>query len=132
MSLILEPLADNASEVTGQTSGYSTSSDSDLGDSTQLLDDDEQPLTREAQVPRDLVLRRIESFIAYQSLTAFPVREPKCGDKILEGNLPWISISSRGSRNTRSRFVLQKPEISAGLMGLLARPITIGGQTLPF
>ena len=33
--------------------------------------------------------------------------------------LRWTSIPSRGSRNTPSRFMLQKPEISAGLMGLL-------------
>ena len=39
-----------------------------------------------------------------------------CGqpDKMLGGNLRWTSIPSRGSRNTPSRFILQKPEISAG------------------
>ena len=35
-------------------------------------------------------------------------------DKMLGGNLRWTSIPSRGSRNTSSRFILQKPEISAG------------------
>ena len=39
--------------------------------------------------------------------------------------LRWTSIPSRGSRNTPSRFILQKPDISAGLMGLLDRPISI-------
>ena len=48
--------------------------------------------------------------------------------KILGGNLRWTSIPSRGSRNMASPFILQKPEISASLMGLLARPITIGGR----
>ena len=33
---------------------------------------------------------------------------------MLGGNLPRTSIASRGSRNTPSRFILQKPEISAG------------------
>ena len=38
-----------------------------------------------------------------------------CGqpDKMQGGNLRWTSIPSRGSRNTPSRFILQKPEISA-------------------
>ena len=35
-------------------------------------------------------------------------------DKMLGGNLRWISIPSRESRNTPSRFIPQKPEISAG------------------
>ena len=35
-------------------------------------------------------------------------------DKMLGGSLLWTSIPSRGSRNTPSRFILQKPEISAG------------------
>ena len=35
-------------------------------------------------------------------------------DKKLGGNLRWTSITSRGSRNTRNRFIRQKPEISAG------------------
>ena len=52
-------------------------------------------------------------------------------DKILGGNLQWTSIPSRGSRNTPSRFILQKPEISTGTDEPLARPITIGtGFTL--
>ena len=34
-------------------------------------------------------------------------------DKMLGGNLRWTSIPSRGSRNTPSRFILQKTEISA-------------------
>ena len=33
----------------------------------------------------------------------------------------WTSIPSRGGRNTPSCFMLQKQEISAGLMGHLAR-----------
>ena len=32
----------------------------------------------------------------------------------------------QGEWDTTSRFILQKPEISAGLMGLLARPVSIG------
>ena len=31
--------------------------------------------------------------------------------------LRWTRIPSRGSRNTPSRFIPQKPELSAGLMG---------------
>ena len=31
----------------------------------------------------------------------------------INGNQQWTSISSRGSRNTPSRFILQKPAISA-------------------
>ena len=34
-------------------------------------------------------------------------------EKMLGGNLRWTSIPSRGSRNSPSRFILQKPEISA-------------------
>ena len=41
--------------------------------------------------------------------------------------LRWTGIPSRGSRNTPSRFMPQKPELSAGLMGQLARM-----QTLPY
>ena len=53
--------------------------------------------------------------------------------KVLGSNLRWTSIPSRGSRNTPSRLLLQKPEIPDGLMGLLARPITIGADfTLPY
>ena len=40
---------------------------------------------------------------------------------MLEVTLRWTSIPSRGSINIPSRFMLRKPEISAGLMGLLAR-----------
>ena len=40
--------------------------------------------------------------------------------------LRWTSIPSRGSRNTPSRFVLQKLETGADLLGHLARI-----QTLP-
>ena len=39
--------------------------------------------------------------------------------KMLGVTLQWTSIPSRGGRNTPSRFMLQKPEISAGLVGLL-------------
>jgi len=44
--------ADNSSEVTGQTSGYSTSNDSDLDESRELDFDleDEMPLSRETQL----------------------------------------------------------------------------------
>ena len=38
-------------------------------------------------------------------------------DKMLGGNLRWTSIPSRGTRNTPSRFILQKPEISVGTDG---------------
>lgn len=42
---------DNSSEVTGQTSGYSTSNDSDLEEARELdFDDDDLPLSREMQV----------------------------------------------------------------------------------
>ena len=51
---------------------------------------------------------------------------------MLGGNLQWTSIPSRVSRNTPSRFILQKLEISAGTdepSGLLNYD---WGQTLPF
>ena len=36
-------------------------------------------------------------------------------NKMLGSNLRWtVSIPSRGSRNVPSRFMLQKPELSAG------------------
>ena len=42
---------DNSSEVTGQTSGYSTSNDSDLEEARELdFDDDDLPLSRDMQV----------------------------------------------------------------------------------
>lgn len=54
VSLNLEQIAaDNSSEVTGRTSGYSTSNDSDLEEGRELdfdLEQDEIPLTRETQV----------------------------------------------------------------------------------
>lgn len=54
VSLNLEQIAaDNSSEVTGRTSGYSTSNDSDLEEGRELdfdLEQDEMPLTRETQV----------------------------------------------------------------------------------
>lgn len=52
VSLNLEQVAaDNSSEVTGQTSGYSTSNDSDLEEGRELdFDFDEMPLSRETQV----------------------------------------------------------------------------------
>ena len=43
---------------------------------------------------------------------------------ILGVTLPWTSIPSRGSRNTPSRFMLQKPGISSGLMGHLDCKLT--------
>ena len=55
VSLNLEQIAaDNSSEVTGRTSGYSTSNDSDLEESRELDFDieDEMPLSRETQVRR--------------------------------------------------------------------------------
>lgn len=52
MSLNLDQLgADNSSEVTGRTSGYSTSNDSDLEEGEELdFDEEDLPLSREAQV----------------------------------------------------------------------------------
>lgn len=53
VSLNLEHItADNSSEVTGRTSGYSTSNDSDLEESRELDFDteDEMTLSRETQV----------------------------------------------------------------------------------
>lgn len=53
VSLNLEQIAaDNSSDVTGRTSGYSTSNDSDLEESRELDFDieDEMPLSREIQV----------------------------------------------------------------------------------
>ena len=47
-------------------------------------------------------------------------------DLMLGVTLQWTSIPSKGSRNTPSCFMLQKPEISASLKGHLARM-----QTLP-
>ena len=49
-------------------------------------------------------------------------------DKMLGGDLRLTSIPSRASRNTLSRFILQKPEIRAGLLSILARPIMIGNR----
>ena len=42
-------------------------------------------------------------------------------DKMPGGNLRWTGIPSRRSRNTPSRFLQRKPEISAGTDGPLAR-----------
>ena len=53
VSLNLEQIAaDNSSDVTGHTSGYSTSNDSDLEESRELDFDieDEMPLSQETQV----------------------------------------------------------------------------------
>ena len=43
-------------------------------------------------------------------------------DKMLGGHLRWTSIPSRESRNTPSRFILGKPEISAGTDGPSGSP----------
>jgi len=40
-------------------------------------------------------------------------------NKLRRNDLRWTSILSRGSRNTPSRFMLQKPEISSGSYGPL-------------
>ena len=40
-------------------------------------------------------------------------------NKLRGNDLRWTSIPSRGSRNTPSRFMLQKPEISSGSYGPL-------------
>jgi len=40
-------------------------------------------------------------------------------NKLRGNDLRWISILSRGSRNTPSRFMLQKPGISSGSYGPL-------------
>ena len=48
--------------------------------------------------------------------------------EMLGGNLQWTGIPSTGSRNTPGHFTLQKPEMSAGLMGLLARPFLSGNR----
>ena len=55
-------------------------------------------------------------------------------DKMLEANLRWTSVPSGGSRNTLtvSRFILQKPEISAGADAPSGSPNYDKGQTLPF
>ena len=39
-------------------------------------------------------------------------------NKLKESNLRWTSIPSRGSRNTPSPFVLQKPEKAPAAMSL--------------
>ena len=44
------------------------------------------------------------------------------------GNPTWTSIPSSGSRNTPSRFILQKPEISAGTDEPSGRTISIGAD----
>lgn len=51
-SLNLEQfVADNSSEVTGRTSGYSTSNDSDLEESREEdFEDEDLPISREEQV----------------------------------------------------------------------------------
>ena len=43
--------------------------------------------------------------------------------KMLGSDLRWTGISSRGNRNTTSRIVLHKPEISAGTDEPLVRPV---------
>ena len=53
-------------------------------------------------------------------------------DKLLGGNLRWTSIPSRGSRNTPSRFILQKPDISAGTDEPSGSLNYDWGQTSPF
>ena len=53
-------------------------------------------------------------------------------DKMLGGNLRWISIPSKGSRNTPRRFILQKPEISAGADEPSWLTQLRLGQTLPY
>ena len=49
-------------------------------------------------------------------------------DKMLGGNLLWTGIPSRGSTNTPGAFMPQNPEISAGVIGLLVLPFSIGGR----
>ena len=49
-------------------------------------------------------------------------------DKMLRGNLQWTSDPHRGSRNTPSHFMLQKLEISTGVVNPLAHPIMIGAD----
>ena len=41
----------------------------------------------------------------------------------------WISIPSRGSRNSPSRFMLQKPEISSGAMSQSALRLRLGTKS---
>lgn len=55
-SLNLEQfVADNSSEVTGRTSGYSTSNDSDLEESREEdFEDEDLPISREEQVCNDV------------------------------------------------------------------------------
>ena len=63
------------------------------------------------------------------TLLSWCLSPPRCiPAKMLGVTLRWTSIPSRGSRNIPSRFMLRKPEISAGLMGL-SRLVT---ETLPF
>ena len=47
---------------------------------------------------------------------------------MMGGNLRWTRIPSRGSRNTPSRSMLLKREISAGTDEPLARLISIEGR----
>ena len=49
--------------------------------------------------------------------------------KCWEVNLRWASIPSRGSRNTPSSFILQKPEISASTDGPSGSPNVDWDQT---
>ena len=56
-------------------------------------------------------------------------------DKMLGGNLRWTCITSRGSRNTSSRFILQKLELSAGTDEPSGSPYLDWGRlnlTLPY
>ena len=51
---------------------------------------------------------------------------------IMQGvTLQWTNVLSGGSSNIPSRFMLQKPELSAGLMSLLARMQTQPCQNVP-
>lgn len=61
---------DNSSEVTGQTSGYSTSNDSDLEEARELdFDDDDLPLSREMQLKElEKILNDGQVFTEFQKL----------------------------------------------------------------
>lgn len=70
-SLNLEQfVADNASEVTGRTSGYSTSNDSDLEESREAdFEDEDLPITREEQLLElEKILREGQVFSEFQRL----------------------------------------------------------------
>ena len=83
---------------------------------------------RAVQVRAQAVDTVLCSWARHFTLTVPPstqVNEWVPANLMLGITLRWTSIPSMWSRNTPSRFMLQKPEISTGLMGHLAHMQTL-------